>query len=36
MGVLFCLFSGFVVGFSAGIAVVAFEKAFNDFNQLLM
>lgn len=36
MGVLFCLFGGFVVGFGAGIVVVAFEKAFNDFNQLPM
>ena len=37
MEVLF-LFSGFIVGFGIGIgtAIVAFEKAFNDFNNLPM
>ena len=42
MGALFCLFGGFVfvfvivIGFGAGLAVVAFEKAFKDFNNLPM
>lgn len=36
MVVLFCLFGGFVVGFGVGLVVVAFKKAFNNFNQLPM
>lgn len=36
MVVLFGLFGCFVVGFGTGLVVVAFKKAFNDFNQLPM
>lgn len=35
MGLL-CLFGGFVLGFGIGLSIVAFEKAFKDFNQLPM